>query len=99
MRKYRTALDGEVDLDNPEIYDFISNDIKVLDDEMFRLIGQALCYMDYFHPEIFTPRRSQRLKVNKLIKNFCSNREDNYENLLWYKEQVFLFSDETENMC
>jgi hypothetical protein len=100
MRKYRTAFEGEVDLDNPETYDFISNDIDILDDEMFRLIGQAICYMNYFHPEIYQDENNnQRFRVNKLIAVFCNNREKNYENLMWYKEQVFLFADETENMC
>ena len=41
----------------------------------------------------------QRLRVEKLIKDFAENRKDNYGNLQWFKEQVFLFQSETENMC
>ena len=41
----------------------------------------------------------QRQRVYKLIKNFAENRKNNYKNILWYKEQIFLLQDETENMC
>ena len=41
----------------------------------------------------------QRQRVLKLIKNFAKNRQNNYENKMWLKEQIFLFQDETENMC
>jgi hypothetical protein len=34
-----------------------------------------------------------------MIKDFADNRKNNYDNLQWYREQVFLFQDETENMC
>ncbi len=42
---------------------------------------------------------NQRQRVYKLIENFASNRHNNYDNLQWYKEQIYLFQDETENMC
>ena len=41
----------------------------------------------------------QRQRVYKLIKNFAENRRHNYGNIMWLKEQVYLFQDETENMC
>lgn len=41
----------------------------------------------------------QRQRVYKLIENFTKNRTDNWGNILWFKEQVFLFEDEIENMC
>ena len=41
----------------------------------------------------------QRMRVYKLIKNFVDNSNDNYRNVMWFKEQIFLFQDETENMC
>lgn len=102
MRKYKQHFDGvEVDLDNSEIYSFLPNTIDELDDRMFKEIGYVLCYMDYFHPDWFGKKRDggQRKRVNKLIQNFTENRKHNYQNLMWYKEQVFLFEDETENMC
>ena len=106
MRKYITAFDGEeVDLDDYNIYNYLPNDIKMLDDKMFKEIGYALCYMNNFHPEFFSEyagidyENSQKNRVMKLIENFCDNRENNYNNVMWYKEQVFLFQDEIENMC
>lgn len=41
----------------------------------------------------------QRQRVYKLIDNFTKNRENNWKNILWFKEQVFLLEDEIENMC
>ena len=42
---------------------------------------------------------NQRKRVEALILNFSTNRQENNNNVLWYQEQVFLFQDETENMC
>lgn len=41
----------------------------------------------------------QRIRVNSLIEDFTKNRSKNWENPLWFKEQIFIFDDETENMC
>lgn len=41
----------------------------------------------------------QRVRVNKLIEDFTSNRRENWQNLQWFLEQVYMFEDETENMC
>lgn len=120
MRKYRSRF-GEVDLDSPKTYKEYPNDLKELDKLMFREIGYALVYMDYFRKEHFPNERqkprmvshpyvkkkidianvsySQRQRVYKLIKNFAKERKNNYGNKKWYKEQIFLFQDETENMC
>ena len=49
--------------------------------------------------EIGNSGYNQRQRVYKLIQNFADNRKDNYNNLMWYKEQIFLLQDETENMC
>lgn len=126
MRKYTCAFGEEVDLDNPETYKYLPDDLKKLDDMMFKEIGQALVYMDYWNIDIFDKEKKepnmdrdwtqeqiekgypdgfansgfyQRERVYKLIRNFANDRRNNYENILWYKEQIFLFQDETENMC
>ena len=117
MRIYKcTYLSGlEVDLDDPATYKHLPSDCKVLDDLMFKEIGQAICYMDYFHPEIYRVSSSsnilnqihgkgydtggQRERVMELIKDFCENRQNHYNDVLWLQEQVFLIQDETENMC
>lgn len=91
---------------------------------MFREIGYAICYMDYFPDrKKFFPKKKlnqkmiihlhsnkkidmnnvgymQRKRVEKLIKYFSENdNRNNYKKLMWLKEQIFLFQDETENMC
>lgn len=108
MRKYTCAFGEEVDLDNPDTYKHLPDDLNKLDDMMFKEIGQALVYMNYFRPECFPKKESvdlqgsgyiQRKRVYKLIKTFANGRRNNYQNKMWYKEQIFLFQDETENMC
>lgn len=108
MRKYTCAFGEEVDLDNHETYKHLPDDLKKLDDMMFKEIGQALVYMNYFRPEFFPKKNAidykgsgyhQRQRVYKLIRNFANDRHNNYQNIIWYKEQIFLFQDETENMC
>lgn len=140
MRKHKCHFDGfEVDLDNPKTYKYLPKTIKELRNLMFKEIGYALVYMDYFpdrkgffpknkkkdkfyklsewYPDTKHPNKKvevnnvgyrQRQRVYKLIKNFAENErkhiytEDKVQkakNLMWYKEQVFLFQDEIENMC
>jgi len=49
MRKFKCSFDGfEVDLDDPETYKHLSDDINILRDRMFREIGYSIVYMDYF---------------------------------------------------
>lgn len=122
MRKHKTNFFGDtVDLDNKKTYSYLPDDCNKLDDLMFKEIGYALCYMNYFpsrkslfptkkrKPKFIThkgkkydfnnPGYTQRQRVYKLIKSFSENRENHYNDALWYKEQIFLFQDETENMC
>lgn len=132
MREYNLQIPGggKVDLDDPSIYEYLPNTHKELDNRMFRHIGYALCYMDFFtsreglfpkekqpeewvsitewypkHPnpeikfDIANCAYDQRQKVYEKIKYFCDHRHENYENLQWYKEQIFLFEDLIENMC
>ena len=124
MRKYQPAFGKEVDLDDPKTYDYLPKTEKELDALMFREIGYALVYMDYFpsrkglfpkrkrkpnmveHPyangkmvDIANTSYDQRKRVEALIQNFATERKNNYNNILWYQEQIFLFQDETENMC
>lgn len=101
MRKYVCAFGEEVDLDNPETFSYLPDDYKSLDDMMFKEIGYALTYMDYFHPGWFTEGKDcgQRKRVMERIKYFTDYRNEHYNDVMWYKEQIFLFQDETENMC
>jgi hypothetical protein len=41
----------------------------------------------------------QKKRVKKMIKYFSENEKDNANNIMWYKEQIYLFQDEIENMC
>lgn len=103
MRNFKTSFDGTVvDLDDPKTYRFLPISAKELDNMMFQEIGKVLCYMNIWHKDIFGKINNdggQKKRVNKKIKFFCKERKNHYDDILWYQEQVFLFIDETENMC
>jgi hypothetical protein len=96
MREFRTAMMGTVDLDDPKTYEYLPQTEKELDNKMFEEIGKALVYVKYFRPGW---DKKQVKRINILIKDFADNRQKNYGNVQWIKEQVFMFQDETENMC
>jgi len=100
MRPYKcTDLSGQtVDLDNPETYKHLPTDVRKLRDLMLREIGYYHCYVKYWHKDAFKGD-GQVKNVKKLIKNFTENEGDNRDSVIWYQEQVYLFQDETENMC
>ena len=99
MRKHVCSPFGEiVDLDNPETYSHLPKTTKELRQTMFAEIGMAYTYMYFWHKKVFK-KSSQTERVNLLIKNFADNERENYSNVLWYQEQIFLLQDETENMC
>ena len=91
------------------------NNVRRLNDLMLKKIGYAYAYMNHWHPEIWgenpkplpkkhprfgqRPDGGQRTRVLKLIDNFCKERDKNWENPKWFKEQIYLLDDETENMC
>lgn len=96
MRLYTNSFGNELDLDAPETYSQYPDDITQLDNLMFELIGKALVYVKYFHPGWDV---KQIKRINRLIADFSENRQYNYQNKMWFKEKVFLFEDETENLC
>jgi len=122
-RLYKSPMFGTFDLDDPKTYKYLPNTSNELDDLMFKQIGYAMVYMDFFSDRkgVFPKKKQkprmiehpysknkidaanggyeQRQRVYKLIENFAKNRKNNYDNLMWYKEQIFLFQDEIENMC
>ena len=55
--------------------------------------------MNYLHQDVFGESDLQRKRINEFMKNYSENHLKNYDNVLWLKEQVFLFQDEIENMC
>lgn len=104
MREIIDHLGNKWDLDNPETYSHLKDlDYSRLDERMFSLIGYSYCYINFFHPDWGWGKKSkdggQKKRLLKLIKEFCDNRRDHYDDKQWYFEQIFLFECETENMC
>ena len=101
MRKFKCSLGEIVDLDNPETYSYLPDDCDKLDKLMFQDIGFALVYMDWFNWDDYSTGYGweQRVRVKELITYFANNRKHHYNDLMWLKEQVFIFQNEIENMC
>lgn len=104
MRKFlcRPFRDFEVDLDDPKTYAHLPKTTSKLDDRMLQKIGYTYCYMNFWHKKDYDEWDvciEQKSRIELLIKNFTENRKHNYNNVNWYREQVFLFEDEIENMC
>ena len=100
MRKFRDAFGFDVDLDDPSLYDKckIPNTINECESKMFEEIGYAYWYTSFRHKDWYEGN-NQGERVNKLIEDFTNNLNENRQNLMWYREQIYLFQDETENMC
>lgn len=105
----------EVDLDDPKTYEHLPQTKDELRDKIFSIIGYALCYMDRFHPDNYPKEKlffgespsllgayyEQRMRINIMIDDFCSKPKyyDYINNIEMMKECIFMFEDETENMC
>lgn len=102
MRLYKEHMpcpgeDGVVDLDDPKTYDFMSLKTEGdIDIQIQREIGFAHCYFNYWNKDW---DKSQIERVEILIERYTRERKDNYGNVMWFKEMLFLFQDEMENMC
>jgi hypothetical protein len=101
MRIFITSPFGDtVDLDDPKTYVHLPQNVKELRKHMLCEIGYFYCYTEFWHKDIFDFDTSGQVhRVEKLIKDFTDNERDNYENVLWYQEKLYLFKDEIENMC
>ena len=98
-RPFKDAFGHTVDLDDDKTYKNLPKTDRELDDKMFEEIGKALVYMDYFHPDVFPSSSPQRLRVNQMIYNFATERRGHYKDVKWLREKLYIFQDETENMC
>lgn len=101
MRNFKCSLEENVNLDDPKTYSYLPNNCNDLDKLMFQYIGFALVYMDWLNWNDYSTGYGwkQRIRVKELITYFADNRKHHYGDLMWLKEQVFLFEDEIENMC
>jgi hypothetical protein len=96
MRLFTPSNGNQVDLDDFKTYENLPQTVKELRHLMLAEIGYYHCYVNYLYPGFFD---SQKPKIERLIKEFTINERANYDNVMWYQEQVFIFQDEIENMC
>lgn len=98
MRIYKDRLfNDEYDLDNEDTYSHLPDNIKELRILMLSEIGYSYLYMNKWYSEIFN-KTPQKDKVEKMVDYFAENEKYHYQDKKWYKEQVFLFQEEIENM-
>ena len=99
MREFKTSCCGVVDLDDESTYEHLIGTFGELKNLMYAKIGYYYCYVEFYYKDIFKTENKQKNRVKKLIKNFTENIHENNNNILWIKEQIFIFDDEIENMC
>lgn len=93
---YEEPFGPEVDLDNPDTYKHLPDTLKELDDRFLKEIGYTQCYFKYFHP-YWDKKQIKRVEI--LIKEYCENRRVWWDNIPLFKEKLYLFENEIENMC
>lgn len=95
MRKFKTRPFGdEVDLDSDETYSHLPTTVTELHDRMLENIGYSYCYFNFLNKNWSI---TQQNRVNKLINEYCNDWYQTDPKVL--RERVFMFEDETENMC
>jgi len=75
MRQFKPVYGPKVDLDDPETYDYLPKTEKELDALMFREIGYALVYMDYFKDRRkFFPKRKNKSDMVRFCDIFTDKK-------------------------
>ena len=98
MRIFETSPYGdEMDLDNPETYKHLPQNLSEIRSKFFEEVGFYYFYTRHRHKDVDFGDQIER--IEKMISEFAENERKNYDNLLWYQERVFLLQDEIENMC
>jgi len=111
MHMFRNCDNKQVDLDDTKTYTYLSKykTAASLSELAKCNLGKALYYIEFFHPEIFrdSPKLSCGYIQVERIKQYCfwfaqewnAHLTDTEENRLWFKKFIYMFGDETENMC
>ncbi len=96
MRQFKTAHGDIVDLNDPNTYCYMSDNVDKIEFQIHQEIGFYYCYVKYWHNPW---DEKQEARVETLIKNYAKDRRGNINNLKWHQETLFIIQDEIENMC
>lgn len=101
MRIYKSNPFGyELDLDNSDNFDYLPKNMDELRNIWFKEVGYSYWYMNFLHKDVFDKfGDNQKLKINKYIQDYNDNFMQNFNNILWLQEKIFLLQDNIENMC
>lgn len=113
MKMFRDEEGHDVDLDDPKTYsDPYWSEYKTAA-SLYELakckLGKALYYIEFFQPQMFVNDRKEGCGYKQVerIKQYCfwfaqewnSHLTDTEENRLWFRKFIYMFQDETENLC
>lgn len=96
MKSFKTAHGEMVDLEDISLYDYLPKNVKSIRDMIHQEIGYYYCYVNYWHPR-WDKKQEERVKL--LIEKYTEEWRNNITDLQWYRETLFIFQDEIENMC
>jgi len=97
-------FEGAVDLNDPATYEgyrYRDWDCDKLRDEIYRRIGLVTLYEKYFDCNMVCPEQSARIQ-NLLFWFSKEHRrffQDSTEGRFWLRKWLFIFENETENLC
>lgn len=99
MRKFQPVIGREVDLDDPATYTQLPQTIRGVLDNLYGEIGYAMLYILGDHWSVHSP--DQCARVNAMVKDIAKhwNERPRTQPLIFWQEKLYLFMDETENMC
>jgi hypothetical protein len=96
-------LSDEVDLNDPRTYDhcyYKDWDCRQLRDEIYRKVGYVKLYVEQFHPGWCS---NQVARIEQMLfwfgKEHRKYYQDTPEGRGWLRKWLFMFEDQTENMC
>jgi len=99
MRKWYTGMGELVDLDDESIYQGMPTTERECYNEFMKQVGEAYWYVTFVYPN-HDPKQVKR--INDLIQKYTDERhlertkEEQYK---WIRETLWIFIEETENMC
>ena len=99
MRKWYDGMGMEVDLDDESIYSYLPTTYKGCYDEFMKQVGEAYWYITFIHKD-WDPKQVKR--IYDLVQKFTDERYIDRtigEKYKWMRETLWIFIEETENMC
>ena len=113
MHFFKDEEGQQVDLDDPKTYESEFWKKYTTAASLYELarceLGEALYYIEFSHPDSFVnrPRDDCGYRQVERIRQYCfwfaqewnAHLTDTEENRMWFRKFIYMFQDETENLC